>query len=157
MSDNRRYWDTVCFLGWLNEESDKVEACQGVIDAAEKGEIEIVTSAYTLCEVLYLKGHQPIEKEQAAKIKEFFENDYIHVIPVDRVIADMARDVYWDHNVKPKDAVHVATALRAEVSIFDTFDPELIRLNNSIGNPPLIIGVPNIPIQREIEFEEETE
>jgi len=153
----RRYWDSVCFIGWLKEEPDKINECQSVIKAAEAGNLELVTSAYTLCEVLYLKEHHPIKKEDADKIKLFFKNEYIHVISLDRVIAGIAREIYWDHNVKPKDAVHLATAIRADVRIFDTFEDDLIKLNNKIGNPPLIIGKPNIPEQKEIPFTEEIE
>ena len=51
----------------------------------------------------------------------------------------------WDHNVKPKDAVHVATALPApEVSMFNTFDGPLIGKSGLIGSPPLTIEEPTI-------------
>jgi hypothetical protein len=51
----------------------------------------------------------------------------------------------WNHKVKPKDAIHVATALDAGVGQFDTFDGDLIALSGQIGNPPLVIGRPNLP------------
>jgi predicted nucleic acid-binding protein len=58
--------------------------------------------------------------------------------------AELALDG-WNHKVKPKDAIHVATALDAGVGQFDTFDGDLIALSGQIGNPPLVIGRPNLP------------
>lgn len=57
---DRRYWDSCAFLGWLNNEQGKAEKCEGVLDAAESGSIEIVTSALTLTEVIKRKGDKPI-------------------------------------------------------------------------------------------------
>jgi len=47
------YWDSDPFLGWLQEEPDKVTACAGVVSDAENGQTIIVTSALTIAEVLY--------------------------------------------------------------------------------------------------------
>ncbi len=47
-----RYWDSDCFLGWFNEEWDKIDQCKGVLTKAQNGELIIVTSALTLTEVL---------------------------------------------------------------------------------------------------------
>lgn len=64
----------------------------------------------------------------------------------------MARSLIWDYNVRPKDSIHVATAIKAKVPILDTFDEGLIKLSKKIGNPPLIINPPNIPYQHDIEI-----
>ena len=66
----------------------------------------------------------------------------------------------WDHDaLAHKDAVHVATALVTGATQLDTFDGPLIRLSGQIGNPPLVIGKPNVPEQLELGYfeEEETE
>ena len=39
------YCDADVFIGWFNEEDDKVKACRGLVDASEKGEVQIITSA----------------------------------------------------------------------------------------------------------------
>ena len=49
-----RYWDSSVFLGLLNDEPERVNICQGVIEAAERNEVHIVTSAITLVEVIKL-------------------------------------------------------------------------------------------------------
>lgn len=150
-----RYWDSVAFLGWLADEADKVEYCRPVIDAAQSGTIVIVTSALTIAEVLWLKGHKKIDASHAKKIEAFFRHQWIVVREVDRFIAEDARELVWNKNVKPKDAIHLATALRRDVTYdqFDTFDGDLIKLSGALGEPPLTIGRPNLPSK--LPFEEE--
>jgi len=142
-----RYWDSCVILGWLKAEPDKVADCQAGIRLAEKGDLTIVTSALTIAEVLRLKGETPIPKADRAKVRGFFENEYIAIYDLDRTVAEKAQDVVWDHGVKPKDAIHVATALTTGRSLaieqLDTFDEGLIQLSGKVGGePPLKIGLP---------------
>jgi predicted nucleic acid-binding protein len=143
----RRYWDSDAFLGWLKAEPDKVSECQAVIRVAEEGNTEIVTSALTLAEVLYLRGHQPIPAADAEKLERFFEHEYIVVNDVDRMLAEEARKFVWDKGIRPKDAIHVATAIDAKVERLETFDADLIKHSGAVGNPPLTIGRPYEPAQ----------
>lgn len=73
MTGNPRYWDTDCFLGWLQSESDKEDMCRAVLESAEKGNILIVTSALTIAEVLMLRGRKPISKRDREKVERFFQ------------------------------------------------------------------------------------
>ena len=50
----------------------------------------------------------------------------------------------WDHGVAPKDAVDVATALDANLALFNTFDRDLYKHSNQLGSPPLIIELPQL-------------
>lgn len=151
MSDSRRYWDSSCFLGWLKKEEDKYLTCKGVIQKAEKDEILILTSAFTLVEVLYLNHEAKIPPKEASIVSKFFENEYIRTVALDRIIAEKAQSLVWDHNIKPKDAAHIATAIHLGLDIFDTFDDRLIsRANGKIGNPPLRINKPDVEYQMEI-------
>jgi predicted nucleic acid-binding protein len=142
-----RYWDAATFLGWLSDEPDKVPDCKPVVEAAEAGRITLVTSAVTIVEVFWLKGHRKVEASHARKIEAFFRHSWIVVREVDRFVAEAARELLWSKNVKPKDAIHLATALRQDVTFdqFDTFDGDLIKLSGKLGHPPLTIGRPNVP------------
>ncbi|HET8558163.1 MAG TPA: type II toxin-antitoxin system VapC family toxin [Gaiellaceae bacterium] len=144
MSD--RYWDTVCFLGVLNAEPDKLSACRAVISEAERGNIRVVTSALTIAEVLWPKGGPLVlARDKAEAVQTFMQHEWLAVRDLDRTIAERARELVWDHNVHPKDAVPVATALDAGVEQFDTYDGDLIALSGKLGSPPLVIGQPNVP------------
>jgi predicted nucleic acid-binding protein len=148
-----RYWDSNCFLGWLKGEEDKKTACQGVIEEALKGEIFIVTSALTLAEVVRLKQKdgRPIPKKDAKKVDDFFHQPFIRVRNLNRYIAELARNLMWEHGaLHHKDAIHVATAIKHGISMFDTFDDELIGLDVKLGNPRLRIGKPDVHHQEEL-------
>lgn len=140
----RRYWDADCFLAWLNGEEPKASQCQPVIRLAEANELEIVTSDLTLAEVLYLRRPQLPKEEQIRQIEDFFELDYIVLVAVDRETVLEGRRLVWDRGIAPKDAIHVASALRADVEHLDTFDQELIA---RAADYPLPVGKPNIPDQ----------
>lgn len=124
-----RYWDSNAFLAYFQEEEGRVDSCEAALELAEKGKILIVTSALTLTEVLALRGKKrlPPNPKMKAKVTDFFKNEYIAVQNVTREVAELSRDLVWDKGIKPKDALHVASALAAEVTIFETFDGPLIR------------------------------
>jgi predicted nucleic acid-binding protein len=146
-----RYWDANAFLGWLNDEPDKVDECESVLAAAEAGKAQIVTSALTLTEVIKMKGKPRLTKDSEEKIKAFFENDFIVVRDVDRFIAEKARDLIWNYSgLHPKDAIHVATAVMLKMNVLDTFDGPLIKLSGKIGSPKLTIARPHMPYQADM-------
>lgn len=153
MSLDRRYWDSDCFLGHLLSEPDKEKQCAAVLEEAKNGNVLIVTSALTVAEVLNLRGKLPLPKAERDKVVAFFKNPFIHVRNVTRRVAESARDMVWDHGIKPKDAIHVATALDAGLLMFNTFDVELIKKSASLGNPPLIIEQPQGPPQSKLPLE----
>lgn len=128
----QRYWDSDCFLGWFNAESDKVSRCKGTVEKAHHGKVELVVSAITLVEVIRLKGKPRLKESSEQKIKEFFENDFILLVNVDKFIAESARKLIWDKNLKPKDSIHVATALYKKISILNTFDNDLLKLDGQL-------------------------
>jgi predicted nucleic acid-binding protein len=141
------YWDSCAFLGWLQEEADKVELCRGTIERAKAGDVGIITSALTLTEVLWTKNAPPLTSDKADLLRRFFRHSYIRVQNLTRNIAETAQDVVWNHSVKPKDAIHVATALALSVPTLETFDDHLITRSGAIGTPPLIIRKPVPPKQ----------
>lgn len=150
MSRELRYWDSNVFLAYLQGEVERVEACEVALEQAEQGRLLIVTSALTLAEVLALRGKDKLPADAAVKktVVDFFKNEYIAVQNVTRQVAELARDLVWDHGVRPKDAVHVASALAVEAPILETFDQDLIRKSGTIGaSPPLIIREPPKPAQ----------
>jgi predicted nucleic acid-binding protein len=139
-----RYWDSCCCLTWLNEDED-FELCKGTLDEASRGNIQIRTSTFTPIEVLYLKTKGEIDKEKSKRvIEEFFNRSFIIPIVVDVPIADLAREVFLDYGIDHKDAIHIASAIYDGISIFNTFDRDLLKKDGKIGNPALRIIKPDI-------------
>lgn len=153
MTVARRYWDSSVFLAWLLPEPERADDCRSVIRAAQKGDIIIVTSAITLTEVIRLKNRPSLKEDQENKIRSFFRNQYISVRNLDRFVAEQARQLIWRHGIKPKDATHLATALRWEVPVLDTYDgDDLIALDGKVGDPPLRICEPFVPHDLDLPF-----
>ncbi|MBN1763958.1 MAG: PIN domain-containing protein [Sedimentisphaerales bacterium] len=150
------YWDSDCFLGLLNKEVDKIEKCKGTIQAAENNTLIIVISAITIAEVIRLKKKPHLTQASEKTISDFFKNDFISVINVDRRIASKARQLMWKYSaLQPKDSIHVATAILQKIDTLNTFDEGLIKLDNQLGNPALHICYPDIAYQQEFEFPED--
>jgi predicted nucleic acid-binding protein len=141
------YWDSDAFLGWLQAEPGKADLCAGTLKRADLGEVVIFTSALTIAEVLWMRGAPIIPQEKAEIVRKFFKRSYIRVRNVTRAASESAQDLVWNHGIKPKDAIHVATALDAKVAALETFDEGLLRKNGLVGAPPLIIRKPLPPAQ----------
>ncbi len=139
----RIYWDSSVFLAWLKPEPERKRACDDVLATAKTGESIIITSAIALTEVIKLKGKPAIPETEEAKIKGFFKRSYISVVVVDRFLAESARTLIWRHGLKPKDALHVATATRLQVDELHSFDDDMLKLSGKFGRPLILICKPS--------------
>ena len=85
----RLYWDTSVFLCFLSEEEeDRRLICEDVLHAGEKGKVEIVTSMFTLVEVIRpkaIKYPQPLTDEQVSKLRGMFRWRWLKKIGYIRV------------------------------------------------------------------------
>nr|VFK07012.1 MAG: Predicted nucleic acid-binding protein, contains PIN domain [Candidatus Kentron sp. LPFa]VFK28249.1 MAG: Predicted nucleic acid-binding protein, contains PIN domain [Candidatus Kentron sp. LPFa] len=158
MNRKQIYWDSDCFLGYLKSEPDKEDLCGRILEEADAGRVLLVTSALTIAEVLNLKGKQRIPKESREGVINLFRNDYIAVRNVTRRVAEFAREYVWNDGIKPKDAIHVATALDARLTLLNTFDEGLLKKSGRLGDSEkLIISRPKPPpAQALFEFSENT-
>ncbi|PHS23475.1 MAG: PIN domain-containing protein [Robiginitomaculum sp.] len=147
MTVKRVYWDSDCFLGWFNDETGKAEKCDGVIQQAERGEVLIVTSTLTLAEVLWMRGEKKLSQDKAENLQKFFRRSYIRLYNVTRKVAESAQTLVWDNSIKPKDAIHVATALNLGIETLETFDRGLIKQSGKVGDPLLKIREPEAAMQ----------
>lgn len=138
----RRYWESSVFIALVKGEANRVEQPQRILEDAAVGKLEIVTSAWTLAEVIKTPGEAPLSPEVEQKIVDFFENEYVLVINLDRKVAEEARQISREHGLKPKDAVHLATAKVARLDLFETWDDEVVKLASRIGDPPIDIRHP---------------
>lgn len=143
----RVYWDTNCFLGWFQQESDKRAALGNLLDQAEAGELVIVTSMLTITECAGLPTVRRVDDATSRRMLAFFEQEYIALRSVERLIAERAHDLTRQLSIKHADAIHVATASVSSVRVLHTWDQGMLKHNGSAG-----IGVPierpPDPIQR---------
>src|SRR5262249_20743417 len=78
----------------------------------------------------------------------YFRHKFIRVIPVDRIIAKQAAEIVRLHQLKPPDAIHVATALRTKCAVLYTYDgtdgdsQKMLPKSGQIGSPTIPIKIP---------------
>lgn len=135
----RVYWDACTWIAYLNKEEkialrdgsteNRFSMCRYVLDRAEKGEIEIATSTFTLAEVC-----KDVKIKALKNLSGFFDRSYILMVPVDKGIGLKAQDmqVNGEINLKPPDAVHLASAYRGSAKEFHTFDKRILDHNKKI-------------------------
>jgi len=147
------YWDTACFSAYFNQEEDRYSLIDTLLKEAAENKIKIVTSALTIAEVLKPKREYPVSKKHRESINNFFKQEFIIIRNITRKTAELAQDLFWDCQVNPKDALHVATAIEAGSPSLYTFDHGLIARSTKVGgNPTLVITLPVAPPQGSLIF-----
>jgi predicted nucleic acid-binding protein len=140
------YWDACPFCAVFNKEDGRVEKCRQVLKAAESKELKIVTSALTVAEVVRVKDMERIPRGKETTLHDFFQHEFIVIVSVDWFIATRARQLIYDYPaLKPMDAIHLATAIKAKVFEMHSYDGGLLGLSEKAGMPTLPIRQPSIP------------
>jgi predicted nucleic acid-binding protein len=137
----RVYWDSCAWIAQIWDErcalpdgtiENRGALCRAAIDGAEKGGTEILTSALTLVEVS--KVPPTGNFTTADKIKDFFENDYIVIVRLDRELGEAGRELMQRGfpGLKPADATHLASAAMTNAEEMHTFDVRLLSFDGKI-------------------------
>ncbi len=136
------YWDSDVFISRIARTAGRIETLEQITDAAENRELRIVASTLSLAEVAKVPELGLLPEAEEQLIVDFFENEYITVLPLDWFVAEEARRIVREHGLKPPDAVHVATAILANVPLFNTYEHKMRGKDRQIGDPPLRIEEP---------------
>jgi predicted nucleic acid-binding protein len=115
-------------------EHGRVDVCRSLVEAAEQGQVTIVTSALTIAEVT--GGQQTAFRPEVHKaIHEFFSQPFVSIVSVDRFVAERAQELRIDRlqqrarKLPGNDAIHLATALMSNVDeLFSYDDDDLCNL-----------------------------
>lgn len=124
----RFYWDSsifICFLSAAEQERRRI--CEHILGHAEQGNVEIITSMYTLVEVIRPKGIRhpvPLTDEQAHKLEGMFKWPFLKKIQVHEELAFRAARLARSHGLKPADAIHAATAISEQVDELQAWDSD---------------------------------
>lgn len=136
----RIYWDACAWISYINKEmpgpgktftEPRFDMCRETLKRAVEGDVEIVTSALTLAEVCKRASD---DTAPGINLPAFFDQPYILLVPVDKVVATRAQNLQLAGvgKLKPPDAVHIASALVHSVSILHTFDTRILDLDKAL-------------------------
>jgi predicted nucleic acid-binding protein len=147
----RIYWDTSMFLCFLNKkEADRRVIAQDILDNAQRGRIEIITSWFTVAEVIRPKFVPAVQKlipSQIAKIEGMFRWKWLKKIQVHELIAFKAVELARDYNLRPADSIHAATAVIEQVDALHAWDRDYSALDLilNVEEPILISKQTSLP------------
>lgn len=136
-------WDACTWIATIIQEKvplkgggveDRAIPCNHVIELAARRQVEIATSGLSLAEVC---RDDEVKREDGDVLADFFRNEYILIVPVDRYVGTLARELMQAGHpgLRPPDAVHLATAVVANADEFHTFDSALLKLDGKIAKP----------------------
>jgi predicted nucleic acid-binding protein len=117
--------DTPAFVCWIEESPAYLEAIAPVFRAADGGDVEIVSSALTLLEVLvvpYRAGDLALADRYEALLTR---SRGVRLIDVDAAQLRGAAQIRAVHGLRTPDALQLAAALAARCPVFVTNDRRL--------------------------------
>lgn len=154
------YWDSCAWIGLINEEPDKRDACRAVWTEIVDGKTELHTSVAAITEVYRVaceKGRaKPLETAEDAKINTFMRQSFVNYSLLDEHTALLAKKLLREHHEisKPMDGVHLATAILRNVDELHTYDgADLTGLSGKVkridGNALIIRAPEPLPLPPE--------
>ena len=117
--------DATAFIYWIEESPAYLDAIAPVFRAADGGDIEIVSSALTLLELLvvpYRAGDLGLAERYEALLKR---SRGVRLIDIDTGQLRGAAQLRTLHGVRTPDALQLAAALAARCPVFVTNDRRL--------------------------------
>lgn len=128
------YWDSCCWLAFINDEPGKAQRCRYVLKEARLGAYQILTSTLTLAEVFKVTAEKeaiksgtarfPLPPNKDIEFEKYLLQEFLLMVQVDFDIGIDARRLLRAHQPlkKPADGIHLASALANNVAELHTFD-----------------------------------
>lgn len=142
------YWDSCVVQSYLEKRRGRWPLLRDLLRASADSNqpIKIVTSTWTVAEVAYFGTREEMAAlpEAPKAIADFWDSEAIELFDLHEAIALKAKDIvreshFGGYTIKPKDAVHAASALAQGVIEFHTYDKEFaarLRANYGVAAGP---------------------
>ena len=118
--------------GEVVREVDRGDIAQHILDDASTRRWPIFTSTFTLAEVIKDRSRPMLTPLEEQKIDDFFKHEYIKLVTLDREVAELARKLARIHNLRPADAVHLASAIKVQADELLTWDEHNFPINHTV-------------------------
>ena len=124
---SRIYWDTMLFIYWFEANPAYRAKIDHMYVAMQHRGDTLLTGTLALGEIL-----AGLHKAQSAHLipalRQSLSDSGAHLLPFDVEAAERYGEIRAKHNVRPADAMHLATAAVAHTDIFFTNDRSLRNL-----------------------------
>ena len=111
-----------------------------ILNQAEGGAFSVYTSTLTLAEVYNHRGSAKLTAQEADDILLFFERDFFEFIDVDRELGEQANRFCRQFGLRPNDAIHLASALKAKCDVLLAWDDRMLET----VHPDISVEVPRM-------------
>ena len=122
---SRIYWDTMLYIYWLENNPRYAGRVQQIRESMKVRQDQLCTSAFTVGETL-VGFHKRGERTSAMRVRAFFLEGSIEIIPFAMELADSYAEIRARPNLSSADAIHLACAAKAGTDLFLTNDNNLI-------------------------------
>jgi predicted nucleic acid-binding protein len=150
--NNIIYWDAAVFIAYFTQETtrtkEELAGIDQVVDAFDKGNCILVTSMISKAEVLASK----LGAEKYARFSALWKRKQFQPVEVTEAIIDLANEIRGFYSAKGEkvpatpDSIHLATAIKSGVNVFQTFDGGrkrgLLQLDGNVAGHNLSIKIP---------------
>ncbi len=116
----KRYWrpylDTSVYIAAIKgevAEPGRGDVSGQIIQLASQSVFPVFASVFVLTEVLRVKGNPPLTPSEEQDVDKYLSGNFISWIELDIPLALQARNLARQHSLKPVDAVHLSSAIRA--------------------------------------------
>ena len=132
----RIYLDACVLLSYVNDSPDRADTVQSLLEDAEDGKVNLLTSNLSIAEVAYIAPDQEPSDGTAdeATIDELWTPDSpVKLAEFSRIVAHMARSIIRKARdnetarVRSADAIHLATAEIHKCDRFYTYEGQSTR------------------------------
>lgn len=129
----RVYWDSSVWIALIKGEVvngvDRCEVPKLILQDAKDGKVAIFISRLTIVEVHRKKNSSNLSIVQDSNIQtDFLSHRYVKQMDVDKKVALLARDLSWKYGLKPPDAIHAASAIRANAQVIHHWDGDFGKI-----------------------------
>ena len=122
---SRIYWDTMLFIYWLEDHPRYGKRVQQIFERMRDRRDQLCTSSFAVGETL-VGFHKRHAFETAARVRSFFRQDSVEVIPYTLETADLYAEIRAGTGLSSADAIHLACAASVGTDLFLTNDGKLV-------------------------------
>ncbi len=123
-----KYLDASLFIAAALDPGPTGDRCRAVLRKVRAGELPAATSALTWDELAYVVGRRRGREAGLDAGRRLFAITHLRLVAVDADVLRGADRAARDHGLRPRDALHVASAWKAAAAAIVSEDRDLDRI-----------------------------